>query len=129
MNKLKKEIESLLFSSGKEMTVEEISTIIKSNQDVVLGALEELKKDYDERETSIDILNDNDRWRMNVKKDYVPVVQKIVTETELSKAVEEVFRKQAAQMSTRAEQQAIEAVLKNIIKRIRDAGVDGIYGV
>jgi TP901 family phage tail tape measure protein len=48
---------------------------------------------------------------------------------EFGKAVEDIFRKNMEKMPTRAEQRALESILKNIIKRIRDAGIDGIYGV
>lgn len=48
---------------------------------------------------------------------------------ELSRAVAEVCRKQMSQMATKAEQRATEAILKDLIRRIRDAGVDGVYGV
>ena len=45
---LKKEIESLLFSSGKVMTEQELAELTNNPEIQVQEALGELKKDYDE---------------------------------------------------------------------------------
>jgi len=46
---------------------------------------------------------------------------------ELSRAVENVFRKEMGKVATKAEHNAIKGVLEHVVKRIRDAGIDGVY--
>ncbi len=80
---LKKAVESLLFASGKAMTEKEICELTGGTPKKVRSALEELKKDYDSRDTSITLMETNDAWKMNVKEKYVTLVTKIVADTEL----------------------------------------------
>jgi segregation and condensation protein B len=47
----------------------------------------ELKVKYDNPEHSLVLVNDGDYWKLAVRDHYLPVVKKIVTETELSRTV------------------------------------------
>ena len=89
MSELKKQLEALLFSSGRKMSVDELKITIKERKDKVVKALSELEKDYNSRDSAVYVINEEDTWRMAIKEGYIGVVQKIVTETELSKAVME----------------------------------------
>ena len=84
---IKKRVEALLFSSGKRMNVEEIARICNSKAEEVKKALAELKKEYDEKDTSLVLIQDDDFWKLTVHEQYFPIVQKVVTETELSKTI------------------------------------------
>lgn len=80
---LNKEIESLLFSSGKMMTEKELSELTNTTPKAVKKALEELKADYDARDTSLVLVQANDSWKLNVREKYIHLVTKIVADTEL----------------------------------------------
>lgn len=80
---LKKEIESLLFSSGKVMTEQELAELTNNPEIQVQEALGELKKDYDERDTSLMLVQSGNNWKLNVREKYVNLVTKIVADTEL----------------------------------------------
>jgi segregation and condensation protein B len=80
---LKKEIESLLFSSGKVMKEQELVDLTNYPLHEVQEALAALKKDYDERDTSLFLMNTGDNWKLNVREKYLGLVTKIVADTEL----------------------------------------------
>jgi TP901 family phage tail tape measure protein len=46
---------------------------------------------------------------------------------ELSRAVEDVFKKEMGNITTKAEHNAVKGLLEHIVKRIKDAGIDGVY--
>ncbi|MFH0870300.1 MAG: SMC-Scp complex subunit ScpB [archaeon] len=80
---LKKEIESLLFSSGKMMTEKELAELTNNTPKAVRKTLEELKADYDARDTSLVLVQANESWKLNVRERYIHLVTKIVADTEL----------------------------------------------
>lgn len=80
---LKKEIESLLFSSGKVMTEQELAELTNNPEIQVQEALGELKKDYDERDSSLMLVQSGNKWKLNVREKYMNLVTKIVADTEL----------------------------------------------
>jgi len=86
----KNKIEALLFSSGRKMSIEEISRLSGiRNQESIKQALNELKKEYEERGSSVMLFEEGDGWKLTVKEHYLPVVQKIVTQTELDRPLME----------------------------------------
>jgi segregation and condensation protein B len=80
---LKKEVESLLFSSGKMMKEKELAELTNHDEKEVREALEALKKEYDERDTSLVLMNSGDSWKLNVREKYMGLVTKIISDTEL----------------------------------------------
>ena len=86
---LKKKLEALLFSSGRKMNVEELSKLAHAGHEEIQNALMELKKDYDEKQSSVMVINEGDSWKLNIREQFLSLVQKIVTETELSKTIME----------------------------------------
>ena len=86
---LKNKIEALLFSSGRKMSVEELSRLSNARTGDIHNALTELKKEYDEKSSSVMIINEGDSWKLTVREQFLHLVQKIVTETELSKTIME----------------------------------------
>ncbi|MBW2966260.1 SMC-Scp complex subunit ScpB [Candidatus Woesearchaeota archaeon] len=85
-NNEKNKIEALLFSSARRMTIEEISNMTGINDfEAIKKALNELKMDYVSRAGSVVLVEDGKFWKLNVKDHYLPIVQKIVSRTELDK--------------------------------------------
>ena len=86
----KNQVEALLFASGKKLEVGFIEELISSkNKEFVRGALRELKREYDERDSPLMILEEGSSWKISVREKYLPLVRKIVADTELSKTVME----------------------------------------
>ncbi len=87
---VKNKIEALLFSSARRMTIEEISELsgIKDFE-AIKNALNELNMDYDSRGGSVALIEEGKFWKLNVKDHYLPIVQKIVSRTELDKPLME----------------------------------------
>lgn len=86
---LKSKLEALLFSSGRKMHIEELSKLAHAKTDDIKKALVDLKTDYDDKGSSEMIVNEGDSWKLTVREQFLPLVQKIVTETELSKTIME----------------------------------------
>ena len=81
MTDFKNKIEAVLFSSGKKMSIQEISRICRIPSDSVTGILNELKKDYDSKNSSLLLIDEEDGWKLTVREQYSRVVRKIVAET------------------------------------------------
>ncbi len=86
---LKYQLEALLFSSAKSMTIEELSQLTNSSKEEVKEKLEELRRDYEEKSSSIILIDGGGSFKFNVKPQYLHLVQQIVKETELSKSLME----------------------------------------
>src|SRR3989344_4642867 len=86
---LKNKIEALLFSSGKRMSVDEIAKLCNSNIDDVKEALQQLKWDYEEKKSSLMIIEEGNYWKITVKEEHLPLVKSIVTKTEMSRTLME----------------------------------------
>lgn len=89
MNELMHKIEALLFSSGRKMELEEISRLCKDSLENIKLALVDLKKRYEEGNSSLKIIEEGNSWKITVREHFMPLVQSIVTQTELSKALME----------------------------------------
>ncbi len=84
---VKNKVEAVLFSIAHRISVDEISKFCREKKDEILVALEELKKDYDEKQSSLILIEDGDFWKLTVRDHFAPIIRKIVTETELTKTV------------------------------------------
>ncbi|MEM2915794.1 MAG: SMC-Scp complex subunit ScpB [Candidatus Woesearchaeota archaeon] len=90
MSELKNQIESLLFSAGKKLTLEELGRLCKEeNLNAVKAALELLKKELDEKQSSLMLVEEGGAYKLTVKEKYVPMVKKVVTTPELPKSMME----------------------------------------
>ena len=84
---VKNKIEAVLFSSGHKMSLNEISKLCRCQKEDALSSLFELRKEYDEKQSSLMLVEEGDFWKFSVRDNYIPIVRKIVTETELTKSV------------------------------------------
>jgi len=85
-----KKVESILFSIGKKVQIEEISRLCKEKDlEKIKQALESLKEKYKSEDSSLTILQEGDEWKLTVKEAFIPYIKNIVTETDLTKTVME----------------------------------------
>src|SRR3990167_8796729 len=86
---VKSKVEAILFSTGHRISLDEISKLSRSIKDDVLNSLKELQKEYDEKQSSLMLVEEGDFWKFTVRDHLIPMVRKIVTETELTRSVME----------------------------------------
>ncbi|MDO8555743.1 MAG: SMC-Scp complex subunit ScpB [Nanoarchaeota archaeon] len=80
----KKKVESVLFTTGKLMSLQDIGTPIElTDPDYIKAVLESLKIDYSSRESALHIQQVDDKYRLNIRKDYGYVANKLLGTTEL----------------------------------------------
>lgn len=83
MSEEKKKIEAVLFTTGRLMTAEEIATVTSMNADAVKNLLAELKNDYDQKDSAMTIQQVDDKFKLNIKKEYGQITNKLVSTTEM----------------------------------------------
>jgi len=84
---VKSKVEAVLFSTGNRISLEEISKLCRSRKEDVVVALKELQKEYDEKQSSLMLVEEGEFWKFTVRDHFISMVRKIVTETELTKSV------------------------------------------
>ncbi|HSU72735.1 MAG TPA: SMC-Scp complex subunit ScpB [Candidatus Binatia bacterium] len=90
MDELKQQVESLLFSAGRKLDVQEIARLVKERDvNKVMAVLEQLRGEYEARGGSLMVVQDGTAWKLTVREAYLGTVRKIVTQTELPKSVME----------------------------------------
>ena len=86
---LKNKLEALLFSSGRKMSLEELSKLTKATEEQIQDSLTQLKNQYEEKNSSVMLIKEGNSWKLTIREQFLPLVQKIVTQTELSKTLME----------------------------------------
>ncbi len=90
INEVKNQIEALLFASGRKMTIEELKMHLTiSSASAIKDALEQLQKEYDEQQSSIMLVQEDNFWKLTTREKYLPLVRKINPNTELTKTMME----------------------------------------
>jgi len=84
-----KKVEAVLFASGSYMDADRISQLTDIPKKKVLKVLEELKEKYDKFDSSIEVFEDDNSWKLNVKQEYSSLVQKVVSGIEMAKPIME----------------------------------------
>ena len=84
---IKSKVEAVLFSAGHRISLDDISRLCRARKEEVLVALKELQKEYDEKQSSLMLVEEGELWKFTVRDHFIPMVRKIVTETELTKSV------------------------------------------
>ncbi len=84
MQDIKNKIEAVLFITGKAMTVEEIAQFCNIGSiGSVKEAIQALQKEYSQREGSLEILEEEGDYRLNIKKTYNHLSTKLLSGAEL----------------------------------------------
>lgn len=83
----KKKVEAVLFAIGDKIEAEEVSRLTNLDLATVNRFLNELKQDYKEKESPFMVIDEGGKWKLTVREEYMPIVQKIVPHTELSKTI------------------------------------------
>ncbi|NQV08757.1 SMC-Scp complex subunit ScpB [Candidatus Woesearchaeota archaeon] len=89
MEDLKNKIEAVLFSVGKKISAENISRLCRATLEDVLKELKKLQQEYSEKDGALVILDEGEKWSLNVREKHATLTKKIVADTELSKTLME----------------------------------------
>ncbi len=90
MTELKNQIEALLFACGRKMTLEELKLHLNiSSNKAIQEATELLKKEHEQRESPVMVVQEGDSWKLTTREKYLNMVRKINPNTELTKTMME----------------------------------------
>ncbi|MBI4141954.1 SMC-Scp complex subunit ScpB, partial [Candidatus Woesearchaeota archaeon] len=84
---LKRRLESLLFSSGRKIEIEELSKHCKEEKETIKEVLKELQQELDEKQSSLMLIEEGEAWKLTVREKYLPYVKKVVKQPELPKSL------------------------------------------
>ncbi|MBL7148364.1 MAG: SMC-Scp complex subunit ScpB [Nanoarchaeota archaeon] len=90
MDDIKNRIEAVLFTTGRFVDLDELSSLTGIGS---IGSLREalnsLIEDYKNKESSLEIVEDNGKFKLNIKKDFLYLTTKLLSETEFDKPTQE----------------------------------------
>ncbi len=85
---LKNKIESVLFSTGKRLSLQELANLCREpDLTKIRQALALLKKELDEKQSSIALHEEGDFFKLGVRDAYLSIVRKVVKKSELTKSI------------------------------------------
>lgn len=72
-------LEAVLFVAGRYLSMQDIVSLTDLNPLIIKELIGKLKEEYSKRNTAIEIVEKNKMWKMDVKQDYVYLVNKLAT--------------------------------------------------
>jgi len=89
MQDFKHRVEAVLFTTGKFLTAEEIANLSSLTNEQVLEAIKLLMEDYASRDTSLEIIQSGEKYKLNIKKEHLHLTTRLLKSTELDKPTQE----------------------------------------
>ncbi|MDP2906474.1 MAG: SMC-Scp complex subunit ScpB [Nanoarchaeota archaeon] len=90
MQEEKNKVEAILFTTGKFMGLQEISDFCGiSTVETVKDLVEDLKKDYESKNGSLAIFEENGKYKLSIKRKYNYLTTKLLDVTEMDKPTQE----------------------------------------
>ena len=90
MNEEKNKVEAILFTTGRFLTLEEISKMCGiASLGYLKETLQELKKDYEQKQSALEITEQGDKWKLNIRKNYLFLTESLLTDCELDRPTQE----------------------------------------
>jgi len=84
MQEHKNRVEAILFTTGKHMTLQEIANLCGiGSEEYVKEILELLQKNYEERGGALCLLNENNAWKLDIRKKYNFLTANLLSNAEL----------------------------------------------
>jgi segregation and condensation protein B len=85
-----KKLEAALFISGRFLSIQELISLTDINPILLRELIEQLQEKYNNDESAIEILEQGNKWKMDVKQEYRDMVNRLATgSAEFSKAEQE----------------------------------------
>ncbi|MBS3152799.1 SMC-Scp complex subunit ScpB [Candidatus Woesearchaeota archaeon] len=90
MQEDKNKVETVLFTIGRFIELEELGKLCGMGSIGYLkDVLQELKKDYDVRSSALEIVEQGERWKLNIKRNYLYLTENLLTDSELDRPTQE----------------------------------------
>jgi segregation and condensation protein B len=84
MEQNEKQVEAVLFTVGKEISVERIASLCSLSEKKVASLLTNLQEKYQQRDHALQLVHREDgNWKLTIRDEFVPLVSSIVKSTEL----------------------------------------------
>ena len=81
-----KKVEAILFTTGRFMEIEEVARLCHiGSLGYVKTTLEELKKNYERKDTALEIQEENGKWKLNIKKEYNYLTTNLLSDSEFDR--------------------------------------------
>ena len=80
---LKKQVEAILFTTGKFMSQDEIAKHLNSSSQEIINVLEELKKDYLEKDSALTLQIQDNLFKLNIKKEFGFLTNKLLEQKDM----------------------------------------------
>lgn len=85
-----KKVEAVLFVSGRFLDLQELISLTDINPLLLRELIEKLISKYNREDSAIEIVAKGDMWKMDVRQEYVGIINKLATgNTEFTKAEQE----------------------------------------
>jgi segregation and condensation protein B len=78
-NKNLKKIEAALFLAARYLSVKELVELTDVNPLLLKELLEKLRHIYQERDSSIELINREDLWKMDIRQEYFDMINRLAT--------------------------------------------------
>ena len=83
-------VEAVLFTTGRFISVEELASLCEiGSVGLIRDALLFLELEYVQRHGALCLLHEGEMWRLALRKEYLFLTEKLLTDTELDKATQE----------------------------------------
>lgn len=80
---LKHKVEAILYTLGKFITIEELARLVSATSEQIKEVLFQLKEEYSKRETSLTIQELDNKVKLNIKKEFGDIANKLLSDTDL----------------------------------------------
>jgi segregation and condensation protein B len=90
MQDMKNRVEAILFTTGRFVNLDELSELTGiASKGSLKEVIDSLIKDYQDRESSLEINEDNGKFKLNIRKNYLYLTTKLLDQTEFDKPTQE----------------------------------------
>ena len=85
-----KTLEAVFFVSGRYLNMQDLITLSDLNPIIIRELIERLQEKYEKNDSAIEIVEKNGMWKMDVRQEFSPIINKMATgSAEFSKAEQE----------------------------------------
>lgn len=90
MEEHENKVEAVLFTTGKFTGLDEISKMTSiSSIEQIKDILVNLRKEYENRHCALEIIEQGEKWKLNIRKDYIYLTEGLLTSSELDRPTQE----------------------------------------
>jgi len=85
-----RKLEAVFFVSGRFLTMQDLISHTDLNPIIIRELVEKLQEKYEQNDSAIEIIEKNNMWKMDVRREYSGIINKFATgSSEFSKAEQE----------------------------------------